>query len=234
MQITTVLFDLDGTLLPMNQKRFVMTYLEHLAAYLVPHGYDPGIVSRAIWAGTEAMMKNDGSARNDEVFWKAFESFCGEGARKDEPVFRKFYETRFQNVAKVCGYNPKAVKTVNAVKAKGFRVALATNPLFPPIATENRIRWAGLEPEDFEIYTNYENCRFCKPNLDYYREILKKLGVKAEECLMVGNDAGEDMITEKLGMKTFLLTDYVIDRGLDITRWKQGGFQELLDYIDTL
>ena len=234
MQITTVLFDLDGTLLPMDQKRFVMTYLEYLAQYLIPHGYDPRVVSDAIWAGTGAMVKNDGSARNDEVFWKVFESFCGKGARKDEPVFQKFYETRFQDVTKVCGFDPRAAETIAAIKAKGLRVALATNPLFPAIATESRIRWAGLCPEDFELYTTYETSRFCKPNLDYYREVLAQLDVQAEECLMVGNDAGEDMITEKLGMKTFLLTDSLIDRGLDITRWMRGSFPELLAYIDTL
>ena len=232
--ITTVLFDLDGTLLPMNQEVFVKTYLKYLAAYLVPYGYDPKVVADAIWKGTGAMMKNDGADTNAEVFWKVFESLCGNGARKDEPIFQKFYETQFQDVAKVCGFDPRAAEAVAAVKAKGLRVALATNPLFPTIATESRIRWAGLKPEDFELYTTYETCRFCKPNLDYYREVLDKLGVQAAECLMVGNDAGEDMITEMLGMKTFLLTDSLIDRGLDITRWMRGSFPELLAYIDTL
>ena len=234
MQITTVLFDLDGTLLPMDQKRFVMAYLQYLAEYLVPYGYEPQKVIDGLWAGTGAMVKNDGSARNDEVFWKVFESFCGEDARKDEPIFQKFYETRFQDVSKVCGHDHRAAETIAAIKTKGLRVALATNPLFPAIATESRIRWAGLKPDDFELYTTYETCRFCKPNLDYYREVLEKLGVKPEECLMVGNDAGEDMITEQLGMKTFLLTDSLIDRGLDITQWPRGSFPELLDYIDTL
>lgn len=234
MQITTVLFDLDGTLLPMDQEVFVKTYLKYLAAYLVPYGYNPKGVADAIWKGTGAMMKNDGADTNAEVFWKVFESLCGEGSRKDEPIFQKFYETRFQDVAAACGFDPRAAEAVAAIKARGLRVALATNPLFPAIATESRIRWAGLSPEDFELYTTYESCRYCKPSLDYYRDVLNKLGVQAEECLMVGNDAGEDMITEKLGMKTFLLTDSLIDRGLDITQWPRGSFPELLAYIDTL
>ncbi len=114
----------------------------------------------------------------------------------------------------------------------GHRVVLATNPIFPAIATESRIRWAGLEPSDFEYYTTYENSRFSKPNLKYYEELLQKIGVEAGECLMVGNDVSEDMVAEKLGMKVFLLTDSMINKeGADIERYPHGDFDDLLTYI---
>ena len=234
MQITTVLFDLDGTLLPMDQGVFVRAYLRHLAAFLAPHGYDPQSVVDAIWAGTGAMVKNDGAATNEEVFWNKFCSIFGEDARKDEPLFQTFYETDFPAVQASCGFNPKAAEAVTAIRERGLRVALATNPIFPAVATRERIRWAGLSHEDFAVYTTYENSRYCKPNLAYYQDVLEALGVRGEECLMVGNDAGEDMVAAKLGMKVFLLTDSLIDRGLDISRYPQGSFGELLNYIDTL
>lgn len=235
MQITTVLFDLDGTLLPMDQDLFLKAYFGGLVKKLAPHGYDPKLLVDAIWAGTAAMVKNDGRVSNEEAFWKKFDQIFGEGSRKDEPIFRQFYENEFQGVKDVCGYNPKAAETVAAIKEKGLRVALATNPLFPSIATESRTRWAGLDPDDFELYTVYENSRHCKPNPDYYRDILEQLGVSAEECLMVGNDADEDMIAEKLGMKVFLLTDCLINKyGKDLSAYPQGSFDELLAYIDTL
>jgi len=234
MQITTVLFDLDGTLLPMDQEVFVKAYLGHLAKFLAPHGYDPGAIVDAIWAGTGAMVKNDGSATNEEIFWKKFCSIFGEDAQKDEPLFQHFYETKFPAVQSSCGFNPKAAEAVAAIRNKGMKVALATNPIFPAIATRQRIRWAGLTPEDFELYTTYENSCHCKPNLAYYQDVLDTLGVRGEECLMVGNDAGEDMVAGKLGMKVFLLTDSLIDRGLDISQYPQGSFKELLAYIETL
>ena len=113
-----------------------------------------------------------------------------------------------------------------------MRFALATNPIFPAVATENRIRWAGLKPEDFEFYTTYETCRYCKPNPKYYEDIVEKLGVSAEECLMVGNDVTEDMIAETLGMKVFLLTDCIINKeNKDISVYPHGGFEELIDYL---
>ena len=60
MAITTVLFDLDGTLLPMDQEIFVKTYFSLLAKKLAPHGYEPEALINAVWAGTRAMVKNTG------------------------------------------------------------------------------------------------------------------------------------------------------------------------------
>ena len=111
-------------------------------------------------------------------------------------------------------------------------MVLATNPLFPAVATYSRIRWTGLTPEDFLLVTTYENATRCKPNPDYYLEILDKLGLVPEECLMVGNDAEEDMIAAQTGMKVFLLTDCLINKkNRDISAFPSGSFPELLTYI---
>ena len=90
MGITTVLFDLDGTLLPMDQMRFVEVYLELLAKKLAPFDYDPQALGQAIWQGTRAMMKNTGEKTNETVFWDTFCGLMGEHSRADEPVFRDF------------------------------------------------------------------------------------------------------------------------------------------------
>ncbi len=233
--ITTILFDLDGTLLPMDQEVFVKDYLGRLAKKMAPHGYDPQLLVQAVWNGTGAMVKNDGRQSNEAVFWQVFTGIFGQEAMKDLPLFEEFYETEFQEARRSCGFNPAAAETVRALHAMGYTTVLATNPLFPPVATQSRVRWAGLEPEDFAFITTYDNSSFCKPNPDYYREILGKLKLKSEECLMVGNDVGEDMIAEALGMQVFLLTDCLINRdGSDISRYPHGSFPELLSCIRSL
>ena len=233
--ITTVLFDLDGTLLPMDQEVFVQDYLGRMAKYLAPHGYDPDLLVKALWAGTGAMVKNDGAALNEDVFWNVFNKLLGKDARKDEMLFDAFYRGEFQKAKESCGFHPAAAETVRALKAVGYRVVLATNPLFPAVATQSRIRWAGLQPEDFELVTTYENARFCKPNPDYYREILGKLKLDSAECLMVGNDVGEDMIARTLGMQVFLLTDCLINKeNADISQFPNGSFPELLHYLRSI
>ena len=230
-----ILFDLDGTLLPMDQEVFVRDYLGRMAVFLAPHGYDPQSLIKAVWAGTGAMVKNDGKALNEDVFWYVFNSILGRDAKQDLALFEEFYRTEFQKAKDSCGFHPMAAETVRQIKAMGYRLILATNPLFPAIATYSRIRWAGLNPEDFELVTTYENSRFCKPNPDYYREILGKISLDGSQCLMVGNDVGEDMIAGTLGMKTFLLTDCLINKTAeDIRRYPNGSFPELLHYIRSL
>lgn len=232
MDINTILFDLDGTLLPMDQEKFVNVYFKMLAAKLVPYGYEPQQLINAILAGIEAMIKNDGSQLNEDAFWKRFVDIYGDKVLADKPVFEDFYKNEFQDARSFCGFNPKAAETVRSLKDKGYRVVLATNPLFPSIATESRIRWAGLEPSEFDLYTTYENTPYCKPNLDYYRDILKRIDCRPEECLMVGNDMGEDMVVEALGMQAFLLTDCLINtQKKDITAYPHGSFEQLLSML---
>lgn len=230
-----VLFDLDGTLLPMDQEVFVKDYLGRMAAFLAPHGYDPEKLIKAVWKGTGAMVQNDGKARNEDVFWQVFNDMMEKDARQDSALFEEFYRGDFQKARQSCGFQPAAAPAVREIREMGYQVILATNPLFPAIATQSRIRWAGLTPEDFERITTYENARFCKPNPDYYQEILGKLNLNPSDCLMVGNDVDEDMIAETLGMKVFLLMDCLINRNqADISRYPSGGFTELLQYVRSL
>lgn len=232
MRIKAVMFDLDGTLLPMDQDVFVKTYFKGIAAKLAPHGYDPKELIDAIWSGTMAMIRNDGQITNEKAFWNYFASRYGEKALADIPLFEQFYLEDFDAVKAVCGYHPMAAETVAKLKQAGIRVALATNPIFPSIATEKRIRWAGLKPEDFELFTTYENSKYCKPSLGYYSELVKQLQVAPEECLMVGNDVGDDMVAEALGIQVFLLTDCLINKtDKDISDYHHGSFRQLLDFI---
>ena len=235
MKITTVLFDLDGTLLPMNQDAFIKAYFGGLARRLAPHGYDPQKLIDAIWQGTAAMIKNDGSRSNEELFWQGFEIAYGKPARQDDELFAAYYREEFDNVSSSCGYTPMAREIIDTAKACGLRVALATNPIFPAMATERRIAWAGLSTSDFELYTTYENSRFCKPNPAYYLDIMQTMGVTPEECLMVGNDVVEDMVAQTLGSRVFLLTDDLINpKNVDISVYPHGSYTELLDFIKNL
>lgn len=235
MSITTVLFDLDGTLLPMDQDVFVKEYFGRIAAKLAPQGYDPKQLVDTIWRGTAAMVKNDGSRTNEDAFWELAVSVYGQQILTDKRFFDEFYETEFNKIKAVCGFHPAAAEIVYGLKERGLRVALATNPIFPARATQWRIRWAGLKPEDFELYTTYENSNYCKPNLNYYREILAQLGVKPEECLMVGNDVGEDMVAAQMGMQVFLLTDCMINRSnADISVYPHGDFDALREFVAEL
>ena len=225
--IKMILFDLDGTLLPMDQDLFVKAYFGGIAKRLANHGYEPNKLIFAIWEGTKSMILNDGTKLNEEMFWQKFSEIYGEDKRSDEPYFNQYYINDFDNVKLTCGFNPKSRELIDKIKKYGFRVALATNPIFPQVATFKRIKWAGLNKDDFELVTTYENSSYCKPKLEYYKEIINQLKVLPEECLMVGNDVNEDMVVTNLGMKVFLLTDCLINKdNIDIHQYPNGNFDD--------
>ena len=51
--IKVVLFDLDGTLLPMDQDKFIEAYFGGLVKKLAPHGYEPQKLIGGINAGNQ-------------------------------------------------------------------------------------------------------------------------------------------------------------------------------------
>lgn len=233
--IKAVLFDLDGTLLPMDEEKFIKDYFAALIKKISPHGYDPNKLVSGIWKATKSMMINNGEKLNEHVFWDDFSKNMGEKVLEHMPLFEDFYNNDFDLLSTSCGYNEKAKEVVEKVKNMGYRVVLATNPVFPKAATEKRLKWIGLSPQDFELCTTYENSSYCKPNIKYYEHILKEIGCKAEECLMVGNNATEDMIASTLGMKVFLLTDCLINKEeIDISNYPNGSYDELIKYIESL
>lgn len=232
MSVKVVMFDLDGTLLPMDQEVFVKAYMGKLAAHMAPYGYDPDKLAKSIWASFMAVIGADGKLSNEDMFWQSLNSIYGRQVKMDMPIFDEFYKDKFQEIAKSCGYNPMSNRVVKFLKDKGITLILATNPVFPAVATNSRIRWAGLNREDFSLVTTYENSHFCKPNIKYYREILDKMGLDPRECLMVGNDVAEDMIAGTLGMDVFLVTDCLINtKGLDTSNYPSGSLEDLMNYL---
>ena len=232
-RITTVLFDLDGTLLPMDEPLFVKTYFRELAKKGAEHGCtDSEKLTAAVWKGTAAMVKNDGTVKNDARFWQVFTQEMNEEENRLRPVFDRFYAEEFNRVKDVVGKNPLAKQAVQGLKERGYDVILATNPLFPKVAVATRLSWLGLTLEDFLEVTSYEEYSHCKPNPDYFREILRKTGKTPEECLMVGNDAEEDLAAGELGMPVFLVTDCLInEKDREIADVPQGSFEEFIRWL---
>lgn len=225
-----ILFDLDGTLLPMNLDAFLSDYFERLTAYMAKHGYEPKQFGKAIWSCIGAMLGNDGGATNEKRFWDAFAAiYAGErDVYADRSLFEAFYREEFAKIGAVCGKNPEADRLTADLCALGVPIVLATNPLFPRIATEQRIAWAGIHPARFTHITTYENATYAKPSVGYYREIASFLGIRPENCMMVGNDTEDDGSALEAGMQVFILTDCLINkRGIPMGNLPHGDFAAL-------
>lgn len=225
--MNTILFDLDGTLVPITQEDFSRVYFGLLIQKAKDMNIDTESMKKGLFGGVNAMVNNDGSALNENAFWQVFLSVTKADREATEPIFRDFYANEFKKVKSVMQPTEISKMLIKTLKDKGYRLILATNPLFPIEAVVERMSWVGLTADDFEYITTYENSSYCKPNPKYFADILEKLNLKAEDCLMVGNNTVEDMAAQKVGIKTFLVTDALEnEKNIDISAFDNGSLKD--------
>ena len=238
-----ILFDLDGTLLPMDVRGFNDTFYKTLSSRFEKYGVASESLKHAVMYGIDAMQNNDGFLTNEDCFWNTFSraiSDDGEMISKDDlKLFKKEFDNYYKKDFFVTRLNAKATplakECVRMLKNKGYRLVVANNPIFPEDAMIQRVRWADLDEDDFDLITSMENSCFCKPNLNYYRKILQMLNVTADECMMVGNDVSEDMCALKLGIDVFLIDDCLINKqNIDVSDFKKGSWFAFREFISEL
>ena len=231
--IKAVFFDLDGSILPMNEEKFTKTYFGLLCKKAAPFGYDKDKLIQTVWAGTKAMKKNDGSKTNEEIFWEVFAFVYGsDEAEKMEKVFGEFYRNEFKNIKVVCYDNPYAQEIVDFCKKKGVKIAITTSPFFPKDGVLSRLGFLGLSENDFDFITHYSNTKFSKQNPEFYKEVMATLNVEPKEVIMFGNSETDDGIPMKnLGSKVYMMGDFVsLDENLS-EHFEQIGLEEVVSVL---
>ena len=210
--IKAILFDLDGTLLPMNEDEFINKYFDLLTSRMAKYGYDKEKLAKSIWLGTKAMYENDGKNTNEDVFWNKIVTIYGESILKDKDKFDEFYLNEFKETKSCCKENKLAREIIDFCKDNVEFVILATNPLFPRAGTLTRMSFIDLKEDDFDLVTTYEDQYFLKPNPKYFINILEKFNLKPEEVIMFGNNNLEDALCSKqVGIKCYLVDGYIIN-----------------------
>ena len=226
-------FDLDGTLLPLDMDAFTRTYY----TLIKKSGFFDMIGEKGeeiFGKGVGAMLFNDGSQLNKDAFLETVSAASGKSRQTLLSHMERFYETEFDKVRDCAHADPRVAETIRVLKDKGYRLVLTTNPLFPPLATNMRIEWAGLKPDDFEYITYYDNSHYCKPNPEYFKEVLNVTGLEAHECYVVGNDVCDDLSAVALGFKAFLVLDHVIGDLGKVPECVQGDYSDLLSFAKSL
>ena len=230
-----IFFDLDGTLLPLDEKLFVDIYFTELSKVFSEYNIESNKLVEAIWTATHEIIKNDGKRTNEEAFWEKFNSIINIDLSNVKEVLEKFYANEFFTKLKKCSTeNSLAKVAVELAKKNGRKVVLATNPVFP-IDALVRLKWTGLDIDDFDYVTHYSNSSFSKPNPKYYLDLCKKLNVEPKDCLMIGNDERQDIFAaSSAGMNCYLVTDYLYTYPECKVNCEKGSFKDLIEKLKTL
>jgi len=230
----TLLLDLDGTLLDTNLDAFTPAYFRALSQHLAEHSA-PNTMLRALVAGVNLMNESEDPTHTlEETFDADFYVQLGFSKQDLIHIIDEFYDKVFPTLAHHTRQRPDAVPLIDWAYSRGFRVAIATDPLFPRKATYHRLRWAGFEPERFELISSFEHFHFTKTHPAYYAEVLGRLGWPEGPILMVGDDPARDLIpARRLGLKTFFVDgESASSPGFEAGRGKLADLRPWLESIN--
>lgn len=200
----TLLLDLDDTLLETNIEAFLPAYYGALAEDLCDVVPKDAMLA-ALRAGVKRMLVSQDPARTLQQVFEAefYPALVTEADSLRERIMR-FYRDVFPSLRSATRPRPGARDLVEWAAAAGHQVALATDPLFPMVATVERVRWAGLDPKSFDLISTFESFHFTKTHPAYFAEVLGRLGWPDQPVLMAGNDVERDLgAAGRLGLTTY-------------------------------
>ncbi len=223
--LKAVFFDLDDTLLINNMASFIPAYFQ-----LLTSAFSDRVPAERLFLeltrGIEAMDANDGlGSSNQEAFESVFYPALGQEPEDLNPFFERFYVEEFPKLRHITRPMPGSRSVMEQAFAGDLRVVIATNPVFPRTAVEQRLDWAGISVLDFPyaLVTHIENMHSTKAKPAYYREILSVLELEPQQCLMVGDDWLRDMVpAARVGIPVFWVTG---PEGSDPDGPRAGGSQ---------
>lgn len=237
-----IFFDMDGTLLPIEVRDFLLPYYELLEIAALRKGYDAQRLRESVNAGIFSMYDHPTTETNATAFWRVFfANYYGDkgpSVEEQQAIYAfmdEFYRNDFDRAGKGVVPNPSAAQALATLHEKGYPLYLTTMPMFPYSAIEWRMKWAGCDISLFDRVTTFENSTSVKPHLEYYRENIALADVEPGRILMVGNNTSDDLACLQCGMDAYLVTDYLINQNeFDITTVRHGSLSDFAEWVEDL
>ncbi len=201
-----VLFDLDNTLVTIDVDAFVEAYSEAMARAVLPGEAERGL---AVMMGASYRLLSvpDAPETNRERLLGALAADLGLPAEELWQRIETASAAILPGLSRLAAPIPGAAWAVREARARGLRVALATNPIYPRSVVVGRMAWAGLDARDVDVIACLEECRSTKPHPAHFRELAAALGLGPDQCLMVGDDPDQDLPARATGMAVHMVGD---------------------------
>jgi len=200
MKYTDLIFDLYGTLVDIHTEENEEVW-EKTALYFRFYGadYSGETLKAAFRAELKRREAKEGQSYEcfpDIPFEQVLaQLFLAKGIREDAESLGRNGAQLFRILSiEYLKLYPQVKQTLAMLREKGFRLWLLSNA--QRIFTEYELRSLGLEPyfDGIWISSDYR-CR--KPDLRFFRAPLQERNLRAENCLMIGNDLQTDIAGAK-------------------------------------
>lgn len=206
--IKAVLLDLDETLIRNPNQGFVPLYLQLIDEFFMRRW---GMrLSRTLIDSVRLMNSpRDLEHTNQYLAMQLIQQASSKSEEEITTALQEFYADFYPALQSCTQTVSGAPELIADLKAKGYSVVIATNPIYPPEAIRQRLQWAGLSGnfDDYDFVTRADNMHFAKPHPAYYAEILGRVGVEPDEAVMVGDSIANDIApASSLGIHTCLTT----------------------------
>ncbi len=203
-EITTLLFDLDGTLVDMKRVGLALRLMAR-AVWRYSGAIRPWRFRKAMKEAIERMQHHGTDKTNYQVFVETLGRYSAKPVEELDRRSRLLVSHDFAKMGKRFRPIPGARETLLLGRRLGYRVVLATNPVWPLAAVRMRLEWGGLGDFPFDYITHSEIMTRCKPDPAYYRQLLDRVAAEPSRCLMIGNDPRKDLPAKDAGIWTFLV-----------------------------
>jgi HAD superfamily hydrolase (TIGR01662 family) len=193
--IKAVLLDMDNTLLANPDVAFAQAFL----AYFDDHLQQTLSIDNAGQLFRQVIQQlsteRAGNESNTAFTIRLLSDATDYSADEITNALHSFYSDVYPQLRDCIQPVEKATDLIQQLQSEGYAVVIATNPLYPQTAIEQRMRWAGLPVDNagYALITSADNMHFAKPNPAYYAEVLARVGIEPDEALMIGDSYRSDI-----------------------------------------
>lgn len=235
---STILFDLDDTLLENSMDRFLPAYFKLLGFHLKQY-YPAEKLPQLILQATDKMISNlNPSYTLEERFNQDFYQYINFSEEILNDSIVDFYQNIFPRLESQTKKIEGVPELIKKLSQEGLSIAITTNPLFPKQAILHRLTWAGIPAQEFDYktVTAFEEFHFAKPHPEYIAETLSQMGWPDGAVMCVGNDWEADILpAEELGIPTFFLGDLPQNKSVyQHPLSASGNHSEIYPWIKTI
>lgn len=201
-----LLVDLDGTLVGNRNVRLSLSFSQKALGVLKKYG-GWRKAARALLAINQEFEKPTSRLANNERVVKLFSEHMKLPLEEGRRILKDGVLKIFPGLKKYFYPIPGAKEFLEWAKDH-YSLTLATNPVWPEEIIHLRVQWAGLDPKIFSYVTDVTSMHACKPQPEYYQEILDNMKLKAEDCLLIGNEIKMDLPATQVGIRVFIVGKY--------------------------